>query len=133
MTRHNYTSNVLDTVAVALHAGVDIDWGTFYNYNIPIALKNQTIVEGDVDQTLTRAFSVLIRLGYFDPPEQLIYRNISRVNVDTFQAQQLPLLSAIQSVVLLKNTNKNLLLNLDQLTNKIIALIGPSINATDLM
>jgi beta-D-xylosidase 4 len=107
MTRHNYTSNVPDTVAVALHAGVDIDWGTFYNDNILIALKNQTIVEGDVDQPLTRAFSVLIRLGYFDPPEQQIYRNISRVNVDTPQAQQLPLLSAQQSILLLKNTNKN--------------------------
>jgi beta-glucosidase-like glycosyl hydrolase len=133
MTRHNYTSNVPDTVAVALHAGVDIDCGTFYNDNIPIALKNQTIVESDVDQALTHAFSVLIRLGYFDPPEQQIYRNISRVDVDTPEAQQLALLSARQSIVLLKNTNKNLPLNIDQLTNKTIALIGPSINATDLM
>jgi beta-D-xylosidase 4 len=133
MLRHNYTRNVQDTVAVALHAGVDVDCGTFYSTNIPIALKNQTIVEADVDQALTRAFSVLIRLGYFDPPEEQIYRNITRDSVNTPEAQQLALLSAQQGIVLLKNINKNLPLNLDQLTNKTIALIGPAINATELM
>jgi beta-D-xylosidase 4 len=45
----------------------------------------------------------------------------------------LALLSAQQSIVLLKNTNQALPLNLNQLKNKTIALIGPAINATDLM
>ena len=118
---------------MALHAGVDIDCGNYYSTNIPIALKNQTIVEADVDLALKRAFSVLIRLGYFDPPEQQLYRNINRESVNTPEAQQLALLSAQQSIVLLKNSNKILPLNLDQLINKTIALIGPLINATDAM
>ena len=132
MTGHQYTSNDPDTVAAALHAGLDLDCGNYYSVQIPIAF-NKTIVQADIDQASIRTFSVLIRLGYFDPPEQQVYRNLSRVNINTPAAQQLALLSAQQSIVLLKNMNKNLPLNLDQLTNKTIALIGPSINATELM
>ncbi|CAF3013227.1 unnamed protein product [Rotaria sp. Silwood2] len=133
MTGHHYTSNNPDTVAVALHAGIDLDCGNYYSINIPIALNNQTIVQADLDQASLRTFSILIRLGYFDSPEQQIYRNLNRFNINTPQAQQLALLSAQESIVLLKNMNNNLPLNLDQLTNKTIALIGPSINATELM
>ena len=41
--------------------------------------------------------------------------------------------SALESIVLLKNTNRSLPLNVDQLINKKIALIGPTANATELM
>jgi beta-D-xylosidase 4 len=133
MTGHNYTSNIPDTVAAALHAGVDLDCGNFYNTSIPIALDNKTIVEADVDQALSRTLTILVRLGYFDPPEIQIYRNLSRVNINTTEAQQLALLSAQKSMVLLKNIDKSLPLNLNQLTNKTIALIGPAFNVTEPM
>jgi beta-glucosidase-like glycosyl hydrolase len=133
MNKHNYTSTTADTVAAALHAGVDLDCGTFFNANAQTALNNQTIVQADIDQALIRTLTILVRLGYFDPPEQQIYRNISLIDINTPEAQQLALLSAQQSIVLLKNMNNNLPLNLDQLTNKTIALIGPSINATVVM
>jgi len=45
----------------------------------------------------------------------------------------LTLESAQQSIVLLKNLNNSLPLNINQLTNKTIALIGPMSNATKLM
>ncbi|CAF0801355.1 unnamed protein product [Rotaria sordida] len=70
MTGHHYTSNNPDTIAAALHAGIDLDCGNYYSTNIPIALNNQTIVQADLDQASLRTFSILIRLGYFDPPEQ---------------------------------------------------------------
>jgi beta-D-xylosidase 4 len=41
--------------------------------------------------------------------------------------------AAQQSIVLLKNLNNVLPLNMNQLTNKTIALIGPTANATRLM
>jgi beta-glucosidase-like glycosyl hydrolase len=50
--------------------------------------------------------------------------------VDTLEARQLSLISAQESIVLLKNLNKILPLNIDQLTNKKIALIGPTADAT---
>jgi beta-glucosidase-like glycosyl hydrolase len=133
MTGHNYTKTPEDTVAAALHAGVDIDCGNFYAPNAQSALANKTIVESDIDLALERAFNVLLRLGYFDSPEQQIYRNLSVSDIDTPEARQLALQSSQEGIVLLKNMNHALPLNLDQLTNKKIALIGPSINATVLM
>jgi beta-glucosidase-like glycosyl hydrolase len=133
MTGHNYTSTVQDTVAVALHAGTNLDCGHFYAQNTQTALDNKTIVEADIDQALQQTFNVQVRLGYFDPPEQQLYRKLSKSDVDTDESRQLTLEAAQQSIVLLKNVNKALPLNINQLQNKKIALIGPSANATILM
>ena len=133
MTAHHYTSTVEDTVAVALHAGTDINCGQFYSKYGQTALDKKTIVEADIDRALERAFNILIRAGYFDPPEQQPYRRLSHVDVDTAEARQLALEAAEQSLVLLKNVNKALPLDLNQLRNKKIALIGPSADATKLM
>jgi beta-glucosidase-like glycosyl hydrolase len=133
MNNHHYTSTVQDTVAVALHAGTDLNCGSFYSNHTQEALDNGTIVESDIDQALQRTFNVLVRLGWFDPPEQQPYRQLNQNNTNTTEAQQLALKSAQESIVLLKNVNKALPLNIDQLTNKKIALIGPTANATTLM
>ena len=133
MNTHHYTSTVEDTVAVAMHAGTDLNCGNFYSKNTQTALDKKTIVEADIDQALERTFNVLVRLGYFDPPEQQPYRKLSKDDVDTIEARQLSLEAAQQSIVLLKNANKALPLNLAQLQNKKIALIGPTANATELM
>jgi beta-glucosidase-like glycosyl hydrolase len=133
MHGHRFTSTVEDTVAVALHAGTDLDCGSFYAQHTHAALDNKTIVEADIDQALERTFNVLVRLGYFDPPEQQPYRQISRADVDTLASRQLALEAAQQSIVLLKNLNKALPLDINQLKNKKIALIGPTANATYLL
>ena len=133
MTAQNYTSTVQETVAVALHAGTDLNCGDFYLQHTQAALDNKTIVESDIDQALERTFNVLVRLGWFDPPEQQTYRRLNKDNVNTIDAQQLALQSAQESIVLLKNLNNALPLNINQLKNKKIALIGPTANATVLM
>ena len=133
MNGHNYTQTAADTVAAALHAGTDLDCGYFYANYTQAALDNQTIVEADIDQALIRTFNILVRLGYFDPPEQQPYRQLSKDDVYTTESIQLALEAAQQSIVLLKNVNKSLPLNINQLKNKRIALIGPNANATELM
>jgi hypothetical protein len=133
MTAHHYTSTVPETVAAALHAGTDLDCGTFYSKHVEEALDNKTIVESDIDQALVRTFDVLVRLGWFDPPEQQPYRSLNKDNVNTTYAQQLTLQSTQESIVLLKNINNALPLNINQLQGKKIALIGPTANATVLM
>jgi beta-glucosidase-like glycosyl hydrolase len=130
---HNYTHTPEDTVAIALHAGTDLDCGSFYFNYTQLALNNGTIVEADIDRALTRNFNILVRLGYFDPPEFQPYRQIPKSAVDTNASRALALDSAQQSMVLLKNLNNALPLNINQLTNKKIALIGPTGNATKLM
>ena len=126
MDTHNYTHTVEDTVAVALHAGTDLNCGDFYSKHTQEALDKKTIVEGDIDRAVERTFNVLVRLGYFDPPEIQPYRQLNKNDVDTDHARQLALAAAQESIVLLKNTNKALPLTLNQLQNKKIALIGPT-------
>ena len=132
-TRHNYTSTVQETVAVALHAGTDLDCDKFYAQHAQAALDNGTIVEADIDQALKRTFDVLVRLGWFDPPDQQPYRQLTPAAVDTNSSRQLAVDAALQSFVLLKNSNDVLPLNLTQLQNKTIALIGPTANGTLIM
>jgi beta-D-xylosidase 4 len=133
MNTHHYTSTVQDTVAVALHAGTTLNCGDFYRQHTQEALDSKTIIESEIDQVLEQNFNVLVRLGYFDPPEQQIYRQFNKNNVNTPEAQQLAFQSAQESIVLLKNLNNALPLNADKLQNKRIALIGPTANATVLM
>ena len=133
LNTHHYTSSPQDTVAVALHAGTDLDCDHFYGQHTQEALDNATIVEADIDQALQRTFSVLIRLGYFDPPEQQPYRQLTPSAVDTNASRQLALDAALQGIVLLKNQNNALPLNMSQVQTKTIALIGPTANATVLM
>ena len=80
---HRYTSTVEETVAVALHAGTDLECGVFYLFHMHAALERKKIVEADIDQALMRTFDVLIRLGYFDPAEIQPYRQIPKSAVDT--------------------------------------------------
>jgi xylan 1,4-beta-xylosidase len=133
MNGHNYTSTVEDTVAVALHAGTDLNCGDFYLNHAQEALNKQTIVEDDITQAVERTYHVLVRLGYFDPPEQQPYRQLSKHDVDTIAARQLSLEAAEQSIVLLKNIERALPFQIDRLRNRTIALIGPTANATELM
>jgi len=132
LTQHHYTSTIPDTIAAALHAGTDIECGSFYTQYTQDALNNQTIVEADIDQALHRTFNVLVRVGWFDPPEIQAYRQLTKDDVDTTYARQLSLKSAQESIVLLKNNN-SLPLHIEQLSGKTIALIGPTVNATILM
>ncbi len=127
---HHYTLTAEEAVAVALHAGTDLDCGIFYLIHLLGALNQKWIIEEDIDQALMRTFDVLIRLGYFDPPEQQLYRQLNRSYVDTSEARQLSLISAQESMVLLKNLNRTLPLKIDELRNKKIALIGPTADAT---
>lgn len=132
-TTHKYTKTPEETVALALHSGTDLDCGHFYKNHTQSALDNGTIVESDIDRALERTFNILVRLGYFDPPSQQPYRQLTKDDVDTPQARQLALEAAQQSIVLLKNQNNALPLNINQLQKKRIALIGPMVNATSYM
>ncbi|CAF0962663.1 unnamed protein product [Didymodactylos carnosus] len=130
MDTHHYTKTVQDTVAVALHAGTDLNCGDFYLKHTADALSNKTIVEADIDQALQRNFEVLIRLGYFDSPDGQPYRKYSKTDVNTDVAQVLSVQAAHESIVLLKNQNNGLPLKVDTMAGKKVALIGPTANAT---
>ncbi|KAF9262901.1 beta-xylosidase [Marasmius fiardii PR-910] len=126
---HHFTSTIVNATAVALRAGTDIECGTAYSQNLQAALNQSLISEADLRQSLTRQFNSLIRLGYFDPPEQQPFRQLSFKDINTPAAQQLAYQAAVEGIVLLKNDG---ILPLRP-SIKRIAVIGPWANATDQM
>ena len=122
---HHYTNNTDDTVRIALRAGTDINCGSYYQDNGAKAIQDGAIVEGDLDRALIRQFSSLIRLGYFDDPQQQPYRQYSASDVNTKYAQTLALRATVESLVLLKNDG-----SLPLTSVKNIALVGPMATAT---
>ncbi|CAF2734277.1 unnamed protein product [Rotaria sp. Silwood2] len=122
-----------DTVVVALHTDTDLNCSDFYLKHRKESLDDKTIVEKDIDRALERTFNVLTRLGWFDPPEQQFYRQLTKADDDTPQSRKLSLESAQDSIILLKNVNRSMPLHIDPLINKKIALIEPTANATESM
>lgn len=92
---------------------------------------NQSLLsDHTIDTALRRLYEGLIRAGYFDPATLDPYRSISWSDVNSPQAQALALQSAADGIVLVKNNNGVLPLDLK---GKTVALIGHWANATSQM
>ena len=85
------------------------------------------IDEATIDRSLVRLFTARMRLGMFDPPEQVPYAGIPYEVNDSPAHRALALQAAQKSIVLLKNEGGLLPLPKDLAS---IAVIGP--NADDL-
>jgi beta-D-xylosidase 4 len=124
---HNFTDTEEGAASVALNAGVDLDCGSSYlKLNESLTAK-QTSVQA-LDQALTRLYSALFTVGFFDGSK---YNDLNFSDVSTPAAQVLAYEAAVKGMTLLKNDN---LLPLGRLHEfKSVAVIGPFANATTQM
>lgn len=128
---HNYTDTAAEAAAIALQAGTDTDCGIFYSTYLPDALNQGLISEADIDRSLTRVFTSIVNLGYFDPPENQPYRSIGWSSVNTIQSQALAYKAATAGITLLKNDQDALPLQVPGDGRKLsVALFGDWANAT---
>jgi beta-D-xylosidase 4 len=126
-TVHNFTDTPAEGAAVALNAGTDLDCGfTFETYLNESVINNYT-TEARVNQALTRLYTGLHTVGYFDGQNR--YASLSWGDVDTDDARALAYKSAWEGMVLLKNDG---LLPLTSSYKK-VALVGPYANASSQM
>jgi beta-D-xylosidase 4 len=130
---HNYTKTPEEAVAVSLNAGTDLDCGTFYPQYLPGAYEQGLFKESTLDQALTRQYSALVRLGYFDPPSATPYRALGWKDVATTQATQLAEQIAAEGIVLLKNDGVLPLALGKNSKVKSVAVVGDWGNATTQM
>lgn len=120
-------SSVRSTVGAAL-AGLDLEMGTYKeNYNdwyfadpLIKAVKDGRLKESLVDEKVANILRVMFKTKIFDP------KNREKGSINTKEHQQAAYRSAVEAVVLLKNENQFLPLNMNAL--KSIAVIGD--NAT---
>ena len=122
-TRHKVSGNKAETALAALKAGVDLEAPQPYAYP---ELK-RLVEEGKmgielIDEAVKHILTVKFKAGLFDKP-YTVPKNISEL-IHTGEAVSLAREIAEESVVLLKNENKTLPLNLSAI--KSVAVIGPN-------
>ncbi len=123
-TRHKLTSTKAETAIIALKAGVDQE-GSNYAYSELIELaKQDKEIEALVNEAVTNILTVKFKAGLFDKPYK-VSENLSQL-VNTEESKQLVREVAEESIILLKNENNLLPLNLSEI--KSIAVIGPNAN-----
>jgi beta-glucosidase len=123
---HGLAKNREEAAALAVKNGCELNCGETYG-SLLIAHRKGLIDEATLDRAVWRLFRTRMRLGMFDPPEQVPYSSISYEVVNSPEHRALTLQAARQSIVLLKNDG---LLPLSKGLGG-IAVIGP--NADDLM
>ncbi|CAH9114016.1 unnamed protein product [Cuscuta epithymum] len=89
---HNYTKTEEETVADVLHAGMDVNCGSFLSTYTRSAVDKGIVSESTIDRALHNLFSIRIRLGLFNgSPKNLPYGNISRDKICSLEHQKLAL------------------------------------------
>ena len=123
---HGLAKSPEEAAALAVKNGCELNCGETYG-SLLIAHRKGLIDEATLDRAVKRLFRARIRLGMFDPPEQVPYSAIPYEVVNCEAHRALALQAARESIVLLKNDG---LLPLSKEIGR-IAVIGP--NADDLM
>ncbi|CAK1355455.1 unnamed protein product [Cercospora beticola] len=126
---HEYAATREEAVAVSLKAGTDIDCGQYFSSFLPGAYAQGLINEADLDKSLIRQYTSLIRMGYFDGTT-VPWRNLTFADVATPYAEDLAYRAAVSGITLLKNDG-TLPLKIENGTK--LALIGDWANATSQM
>ncbi|RYO33538.1 putative exo-1,4-beta-xylosidase [Alternaria arborescens] len=124
---HEWSATRGGAASDALKAGTDLTCGTYMQEHLPAAFQQGLLEESVLDQALVRQYSSLVRLGYFDSPDNQPYRQIGWNSVATNASQALARKAAAEGIVLLKNDG-TLPLSLDSSTS--IGLFGDWANAT---
>jgi beta-glucosidase len=119
---HRYSPDKEHAAAAAVLAGTDTNCGATY-LALPAAVKQGLLTDADLDKTLERLFVARIRLGLFDPPNQMPYASIPYSEVGSPEHAALALRAARESMVLLKNEGNVLPLSP---SIKTIAVVGPN-------
>lgn len=120
---HMVTEGPVDSVALAVNNGCDLNCGNLYAY-LEQAVAEGKVKEETLDKSLVRLFTTRMRLGMFDPEDQVPYNKIGYDVVDSREMQAFNREVAEKILVLLKNENNTLPLDKSKLRR--VAVIGPN-------
>lgn len=123
---HKVTNNVVESAAMALKAGVDMNCGDEFPA-LKKALEQGMITETDIDNALKNNLRIRFRLGLFDVKNK--YAEIPSSIVGCTKHKQLAREAAQKAIVLLKNKN-TLPLSKDI---KQLYVIGPQASDLDIL
>lgn len=122
---HRVTETPVESVALAMNKGCDLNCG---NLNIFLleAVKKGMVREESLDRAVWRLLTARMKLGILDDEEDNTYSKITYRENDSAAMTELNLKAARKSIVLLKNEDHILPVNIDTVKN--IGVIGPNAN-----
>ncbi|MEH6606277.1 MAG: beta-glucosidase BglX [Pseudomonadales bacterium] len=121
LTMHGFTTNDKEAAYEAANAGVDMEMaGTMYADNLKLLIEEDRISLQQIDSMVANILRIKIQLGLFNNPYTKASDFPELVNAEHLQAAKV---SAMQSVVLLKNSHHTLPLDKHQISS--LAVIGP--------
>ncbi len=122
---HKVTADEAESAALAVKNGCDLNCGKTFERLLD-AVKRGLITEEEITVSARRALLTRMKLGMFDPPENVPFAQIPYETVGCEKHQNLSRQMARESLVLLKN---NGILPLDPATLRSVAVIGPNANS----
>lgn len=134
-TPHNYVSSREDAAAMAMKAGLDLECSGYCNEcfifrdYLPKAYEMGKVFESEITTAAFRVLRARFKLGLFNDTSLNPYSSISPSVIGSRDHQQLALETARQSIVLLKNKDSFLPLNLKKI--KKIAVLGINANSCE--
>ena len=117
---HMVTSTPMESAAMALNAGCDLNCGNTY-LHVLNAFHNGLVTEEAITEAAVRLFTTRYLLGLFDGSE---YDDIPYTKVECKEHLEIAHRAALESIVLLKNENQILPLKKENLHT--IGVIGPN-------
>ncbi|WP_407059575.1 glycoside hydrolase family 3 C-terminal domain-containing protein [Pseudoxanthomonas sp. GW2] len=100
---HRIVETPEEAAALAVKNGTELNCGSTYAQNLPVAVRKGLISEAELDDALTRLFVARMQLGMFDPPEQVRWAQIPYSVNQSGKHDALARKMAQESLVLLKN------------------------------
>ena len=125
---HKLTNTGAESAALAVKAGCDLNCGKTYEALVEAA-EQGIIGEKDIDTAVERLMVARLKLGMFDPPDRVPYTGIPFEVVGCAEHRTLARSTAVESMVLLKNSGR---LPLKKDIGS-IAVIGPNADSQDVL
>ena len=120
---HHYTNSYTEAASLCLKAGLDLECGdNVYIGPLKDAYNSGMVTMAEIDSAAYRVLRGRLRLGLFDNPDDNPYNSIPSSVVGCPEHQQLAAEAARQSLVLLKNSDSMLPLDIDAI--KSIGVVG---------
>ena len=106
---HHYTNTMAEAVALSIKSGCDQEGGGKSAIDqIPSAIQQGLMTEDDVNLAFRRLYRTKFMLGFFDPPLNVAYNNITTSAVEGAAHLNLSRMVAQDSICLYKNENNAL-------------------------
>lgn len=127
---HHVVTTPEEASAMAIKAGTDLNCGSVYARSLLKAVNQGLVSEEEINRSVKRLLLARMRLGEFDPIEEVPFSQIPLSVVESDAHQLVALEAARKSMVLLKNVHQTLPL---QKSNQKIAVIGPNAHHPEIL